>query len=286
MKEAFRKMKNLGYYNGIIDEPEKIMIPMNDRACWFGDGVYDACLARNYKIFALEDHLNRLFRNAAWLELEPPMTRDELKNLLDDLMHKMDEGELFVYIQLTRATGPRKHIYTHGPSNLWITVKPLKFSDDVSLKVITCEDDRWMHNDVKSINLISAVRTSEKAHRAGCEEAILVRPGGIVTECSHSNVHILKNGTLITHPADNMILPGIARKHLLDMCQTLGIPVNERAFTLDELMDADEIIITSTSKLCLSVSEIDGKPVGLKDRDTFHRIREALVDEFLQETDK
>lgn len=278
-------MKTLGYYNGKIDEQENMMVPMNDRACWFGDGVYDAGPARNYKMFAIDEHIDRFYRNAAWMEIEMPMAKQELKDLINDLMKKLDTGDMFVYMQVTRPAGIRNHIYTHGPGALWITLKPMKIAEDtVPHKTIICEDDRWMHNDIKCINLISAVRNSEKAHAAGCTEAILVRPGGIVTECAHSNVHILKNGTLITHPADNMILPGIARAHLIRMCGKLGIPVDERPFTLDELMDADEIIISSSSKVCIHVGEVDGKIVAGKDPVTYSKLRNALIDEFMTET--
>lgn len=278
-------MKTLAYYNGNVSEQEDMLIPMNDRVSWFGDGVYDAGPARNYKIFAIDEHVDRFFRNAAWLEIEMPVTKDELKKLLYDLIAKMDSGDQFVYMQVTRGTGIRNHIYTDGPGNLWITMKPVTYPDDTaSHKVILCEDDRWMHNDIKSLNLIPAVRNSEKARRAGCDEAVLYRPGGIVTECAHSNVHIMKDGVVITHPADNYILPGIARAHLIRMCGKLGIPVCERPFTVDELLSADEIMISSSSKLVMRIGEVDGKPAGEKDPDTYFRLHEALYEEFIEET--
>ena len=279
-------MKTLGYYNGRYDEQENMMIPMNDRASWFGDGVYDAGPARNYIMFAIDEHIDRFYRNAARLEIEMPMEKAEFKALLCDLIKKLDFGDQFVYMQVTRGTGIRDHIYTQGPGNLWVTLKPAKVSTEVKEhRVITCEDDRWMHNDIKCINLIPAVRNSQKAFLAGCTEAILIRPNGIVTECAHSNVHILKNGTLITHPADNMILPGIARAHMIRMCGKLRIPVCERPFTKEELLDADEILISSSSKICLHVGEIDGAPAGLKDPETFKKLRNALYAEFIAETD-
>lgn len=278
-------MKTLGYYNGKFDEQENMMIPMNDRASWFGDGVYDAGPARNYKIFAIDEHVDRFFRNAAWLEIEMPMAKEEFKTLLNDLLSKMDSGDQFVYMQVTRGTGIRDHIYTEGPGNLWITMKPVKYPDDeISHKVILAEDDRWMHNNIKCINLIPAVRHSEAAKRAGCIEAILARPNGIVTECAHSNVHIMKDGRVITHPADNMILPGIARAHMIRMCEKLGIPVDERPFTVDELLSADEIMISSSSKFLMRIGEINAKPVGTKDPDTYFRLRRALFAEFLEAT--
>ena len=120
---------------------------------------------------------------------------------------------------------------------------------------------------------------SEKAKKAGCDEAVFHRDGR-VTECSHCNIHILKNGVLRTAPADNFILPGVARAHVINMCNQLGIPVDETPFSIEELMDADEVIISSTSTLCIQASEVDGKPVGGKDPETFNKLRSAIRKEF------
>ena len=102
----------------------------------------------------------------------------------------------------------------------------------------------------------------------------------MVTETAHSNLHILKNGVLVTHAADNLILPGIARKHLIAMCHELGIPVDERGFTRQQMLDADEIIITASSTFAQRVHSVDGQPAGCKDEATYTRLRDALVAEF------
>lgn len=125
---------------------------------------------------------------------------------------------------------------------------------------------------------------SQKAAEHGCAEAVFYRPGGRVTECAHSNVHILKNGILYTAPTDNLILPGIARAHLLRACVALDIAYKEDAFSLDDLFAADEVIVTSSSNLCLRADQIDGIKVGNKDSDTYERLREYLLNEFYQAT--
>lgn len=110
------------------------------------------------------------------------------------------------------------------------------------------------------------------------------RPGNRVTECAHSNVSILKDGKFITAPTDNLILPGIARAHLIQACKKLEIPVSETPYTLEELFDADEIIVSSSSKLCLRACEIDGKPVGGKDAERMEKLRAAVIEEFERAT--
>lgn len=109
-------MKTLGYYNGRYDEIDNMTIPMNDRVCWFGDGVYDAGPCRNYHIFALDEHVDRFFNNAGLLKIQMPCTKEELKALLNDLVRKMDTGSLFVYYQVTRGTAVRSHEFPAGLS--------------------------------------------------------------------------------------------------------------------------------------------------------------------------
>jgi D-alanine transaminase len=147
------------------------------------------------------------------------------------------------------------------------------------MKVIILEDNRFFICHVKTLNLIPAVMANEHARIAGCEEAIFHRDGR-VTECAHSNVHIIKNGVFHTAPKDNLILPGITRAHLLKVCARLGIPTDETPFQLEDLFTADEIIISSAGTLCPPVSHIDGKPVGGKDPATLNKLRSAMIADF------
>lgn len=278
-------MKTLGYYNGTVGELDEMSIPMNDRVHWFGDGVYDAGPCRNYHIFALDEHVDRFFNSAGLLRIQMPVTKEELKELLRSLVRKMDTGNLFVYYQVTRGSGIRNHAFTEGPGNLWVSLTPAEISDGKTpIRLITMEDTRFFHCNIKTLNLIPSVMASQKAKEAGCQETVFYRPGGRVTECAHSNVHILKDGMLRTAPTDNLILPGIARAHLIRACKQLEIPVNETAFSLEELFAADEVIVTSSSNLCLYASEIDGKPVGGKAPQLLERIRSYLLDEFYAAT--
>ncbi|MCI6631003.1 MAG: aminotransferase class IV, partial [Lachnospiraceae bacterium] len=261
-------MKTVGYYNGKIGEIEEMMVPMNDRAMYFGDGVYDATYAANRKIFELEGHMERFFNSFKAMEIPFRMTREELAAELQKCVDLMDsDGEVMVYWQSTRGTGMRNHLFpTDGkPANLLITVREVPLSDlRTPYKVITLEDTRFLHCNIKTLNLIPSVIANQRAKEAGCQEAIFHR-GDRVTECAHSNVHILKNGKFITAPTDNLILPGITRKHLLRICEAQMIPYEERIFSLAEVFDADEVIISSAGTLGVGVCEVDGKPVGGKD---------------------
>lgn len=120
------------------------------------------------------------------------------------------------------------------------------------------EDTRFLHCDIKTLNLLPAVMAAQKAQEEGCQECVFHR-GEVVTECSHSNISILKDGVLRTHPLDRYILPGIARKHLLMAAVRRNIPIDERPFTMDELRQADEVLVTSSSKLCLVAGQLEGR---------------------------
>lgn len=274
-------MQNLGYYNGKIGLIEEMMIPMNDRACYFGDGVYDATCCKNGVIYLLEEHIDRFFNSAGLMRINLGYTKAELADILNSLVKKVDADELFVYWQASRGTAKRNHIFPTGvPSNLYITINPAPLKGtDYRLKLITREDTRFLHCNVKTINLLPSVMAAQEAEEAGCDECVLHR-GERVTECAHSNVSIIKNGILKTHPCDHYILPGIARAHLIKACKKLCIPVDETPFTMDELRDADEIIITSSSKFFLCADELDGKPCGGKAPELTRALCREIMDEF------
>lgn len=279
-------MKTLGYYNGRMDELDRITVPMLDRACYFGDGVYDVTYSRHYHIYALDEHVDHFFESASLIQIQPCISKDELKALLHDLIRKMDTGDLWVYMQFSRSTDPRSHAFPADPkANLWIMLRPGVIRDTYApMRCISGEDTRFYHCNVKSLNLLPNVLATQAATAAGMDECILHR-GDVVTECAHSNLSILKNGVLITHPANEMIYAGTGRAHLMAECTRQGIPVEERTYTLSELWEADEVLVTSASALCVPVIELDGKPLGGKAPHTVHQLQDALMKDYLLATE-
>jgi len=274
-------MENLGYYNGKYGLIEEMQIPMLDRVCWFGDGIYDATYSHNHKIFDLDAHLNRFYNSAELLDINMPVEKAELEALLKKLVLKVDSGDQFVYMQVTRGSGLRGHIYDENiKANLWITLTPCSVADTYKpIDVITYEDKRFYYCNAKTLNLIPSCLAATAAERAGCQEAIFHR-GDIVTECAHSNVSIFKNGCVITHPLDDEVLPGTARLRLLSFAKKLGYKTEERNYTLSELMNADEIVVHSTGSFCIPVKSVDGNPVGGKAPEMLKHIQDALVADF------
>ena len=290
-------LKDLGFYNGKYDTIENMTIPMTDRVCWFGDGVYEATAVRNGVIYCLDEHIDRFFNSAAFVEINIPYTKEELKKLLCEMVLKVDvsntDNEALLYWQITRgADVPRNHIFPDCPARLWVTVTPRKLADVYrKIKAISHEDIRFLMCNIKTLCLLPNVLASEKANRAGADECVQYRSeaNGIkmrVTEGAHSNVHCIKDGVLYTAPLDNLILPGIARKNIIRICAKLGITVKEEPFSLDFLRSADEIIFSSSSNFCITVTELDGEKVGGKAPELLKRLQDALLEDYLLTTNK
>ena len=277
-------MESIAYYDGHIGTPDELSVPFNDRSHFFGDGVYDASMGANGRVFLLEDHLDRFYSSAAAFDLRVPMGRDELGELLVDLLGRVSGASpsQFVYWQVTRASaGERSHVYDAGaPGKLWALVNQEPMGNPkVPLQLISQEDRRFEYCNVKTLNLMPSVIYAQAAARAGADETVLHRRG-TVTECAHSNVQILHNGTLISHPNDQFILRGIAKTHLVQAAWRAGVPAIERTFTLDELREADEVIVTSSSHLCVPACKLDGTPIGGRDPQTLRRLQEVVYQEY------
>ena len=262
-------------------------VPMNDRACYFGDGIFEVIYTRNHKPYALDEHMDRLYTSADELGIHIAITKEEFSALIVSLIKKVDSGEQLVYWQVSRGTEMRSHAPASPlDANIWVTIRPMKLKDSyIPMTAITMEDTRFLHCNMKTLNLIPTVLASREAVARGCDEAIFHR-GQRVTECAHSNISIITDkGELKTAPADNMILAGVARGHLLAFCRKFGIPVVEEPFTVEEMMNAAEIIVTSSGTLCRPVKEIDGIPVGGRASHILCKLRDALTNDFLEKTE-
>ena len=281
-------MQNLGYYNGTVAPLDELTVPFNDRVHFFGDGVYEATFTRNHKVFALEEHIDRFFRSAAMVDIKIPHGKAELAAIIRELVMRVDDPEQQVYFQVTRGTQPRNHTYPEDMvGNFWVVLKPMPIKDiGMEVKAITREDIRFHQCHIKTLNLLPAVMYGQEALRAGVYETILYRKPDRVTECSHSNVHIInQRGEFQTAPLDHLILPGLARAHLLTACRELGIPVSETPFTVAEMMNAREVLISSSSAPGLRCVEIDGKAVGRQAPDTVAALQKWVKDEIFAATE-
>lgn len=274
-------MENIGYYNGTFAPMEELMIPACDRGVYFGDGVYEALRVERHRFFALKEHLSRFRDSLAFLRISFPMTDEALTAILQEVADRVECDSQQLYFQVTRGTAIRTHSFPEADeANLLIFSRGTPLADLKEYRSVTVlPDTRWGHCNIKSLNLILSVLAAQAAKERGCSEAVFQRDG-IVSECSSSNLLLLKNGVLRTAPADEKILPGVTRAHFLMLARELGVPVDETAFTLDEMMDADELMITSTSAHGLPVGFVDEKPVCGRDEALLRKLQKAYREYF------
>ncbi|MBD3110514.1 D-amino-acid transaminase [Bacillus sp. AGMB 02131] len=254
------------FLNGQFIDRTDAKIDIEDRGNVFGDGIYEVVRVYDGKLFTLEKHLQRLMRSAEKIYLRMPYEPEQIKAILMQLVKENDLELGIVYIQVSRGAAVRQHIFPGEdvPVTFFAFTKALKRPDAQmknGVKAKTAEDIRWLKCDIKSLNLLGNILAKQDAASEGCYEAIFVRDG-FVTEGSSSNIHIVKNGKVKTHPANHLILNGISRIVMLEQCEKLNITVEQSPFTENELLQADEAFMTSTTSEITPIVEVNGEKIG------------------------
>ena len=254
------------YVNGQWTDRDSATVDIEDRAHVFGDGIYEVIRVYGGVFYERDGHLDRFERSAREIGIKLPVTREELLQLLQEGVRRNEIHDGTVYFQVSRGVAARKHPFPDPEvrASLMITTKeaprPVEAMEK-GVSAITCEDIRWLRCDIKSLNLLGNVMANQKAVEAGAFEAIQHR-AEVVTEGSHSNVMMVKDGTVYTHPANNLILNGITRMRVLALCKENGIEVQERECTLSEYESADEVFFTGTTVEVMPVISINGTSVS------------------------
>ncbi|MFM9329496.1 D-amino-acid transaminase [Paenibacillus mesotrionivorans] len=253
-------------HNLTITDYQDATIHPDDRGYYFGDGIYEVFRIYNGRLFQEDAHLVRLARSAAELRIPLPYGLPEITGLMYKLLEEDPVEEGILYLQITRGAAPRGHAFPPEGTQPVLTAycKPLPRNRDKitgGIRIVSVPDIRWLRCDIKTLNLLGNVLAKQEAVERGADEAVLHR-SGTVTECSSSNIMMVKDGTLWTHPADNLILPGITRQVVLEQARTVGIPVQEAVFSLEELYSADEVLITGTTTEVTPVILIDETPIA------------------------
>ncbi|NPV71154.1 MAG: D-amino-acid transaminase [Firmicutes bacterium] len=253
------------YVNGRFVRYCEATVSIEDRGYQFADGIYEVIRVYGGKVFMLDEHLQRLARSAAAIDLPLPdltaLRRDAL-----ELLTRNGFPDSIIYIQVTRGACPRRHQYPDGlaPTVVMTARKmdmhPARFRQE-GVSVISVADDRWARCHIKSISLLSNILAKQKAHKQGAFEAIYVRDG-FVTEGTNTNVFVVEDGAIVTPPLTNYILPGVTRRAVLNLAARLAIPRREEPVSVDRLFAATAVFLTGTTTEVMPVVSIDGRPVG------------------------
>lgn len=272
-------------WNSQIVEREEVKIDPEDRGYQFGDGIYEVVRAYNGKFFCIDEHIDRLYISASKIEMAIPQTKEKMKRLMNQLLEEsgIETGNL--YLQVTRGiASPRNHVYPDLSVLPTITGNITVVPRDAEkikagIKTVIEEDIRWLKCDIKSISLLGNIMAKHEAHKKNAEEAILHRDG-IVTECSASNVAIVKDEVIYTHPDSNLILPGVTKIVWLKCAEKLGIEVKEEPFTLEQLNESDEVFCSSTTIEVMPIHTINGYAVnGGKIGEVTQKLAKAFEEE-------
>lgn len=253
-------------YNGEIVSKHDTKIDIEDRGYQFGDAIYEIIGVYNGRSFNVGKHINRFQRSARKLNIpfiyDPKALEEKIEIMR--ISNQLENG--MIYLQMSRGVASRTHQFPES-TTLPVLVGYTKEAErpiakqENGVHCILAEDIRWLRCDIKTVNLLGSVLAKEEAARRQCHEAILHR-GEVITEGSSTNVFIVKNSVLFTHPANHYILNGITRTVVLELCHQLHIPVLERTFTKDQLLEADEVFITGTYSNILPVTKIEQKKIG------------------------
>ena len=268
------------FLNGEYLPLEECRVSVLDRGFIFGDGIYELITVYNKKAFYLQQHLERLERSMAETKVPNPFAKSEWLTLINNLIQQAEHDDLAIYIQVTRGVAPRDHIFPKSTqATVFAMANPLpKVSNEYlenGVELITSEDIRWKRCDIKVISLLANILAKQEAAEADAVEAVLIRDG-FALEGSASNLFVVREGVVYTHPKDNLILPGITRDFVLQLLDELNVAYKEQAIPKGWLYSADELWITSSTKEVLAATKIDEKIVGDGKPGEFWRKTHAL----------
>ncbi len=263
-------MPRIAYVNGAYVPHADAGVHIEDRGYQFADGVYEVCEVRHGYIVDLTRHLDRLDRSLRELRIDWPMSRAALVHVIREVIRRNRVRNGLFYMQVTRGVARRDHVFPSKETMPTIVITAKRTDAEaiakkatLGISAITVPENRWDRVDIKSVGLLPNVLARQKAKEEGAQEAIFVDPDGTVKEGAATNVWIVdRDGTLRTRPAEHGILKGITRTTLMDVAGPLGLRIEEKAFSVEEMLAAREVFITAATSICFPVVSVDGRPIG------------------------
>jgi len=259
-------MPELAYVNGTFLPIDKAMVPIEDRGYQFGDAVYEVIVNYNGHPVFMDEHMARLNRSLKELSF-PEISIDNVRATVMELFDRTKMERVEIYIQISRGVAPRNHSFPINAKTQFIMTarKVTEVPENIrqqGAKAITVKDLRWGRCDIKTVQLLYNVLAKQKALDSGVFDAIFVSEDNIAREATSSNLFIVADGKLITHPLTPDILPGITRAKVIEICVEQNLHVSEQFYNKETLLKSDEVFLTGTITEVLSIVEIDGSKIG------------------------
>ena len=261
-------MPRVSYVNGLYVPHAEAAVHIEDRGYQFADAVYEVMAVAAGRARHVEQHLDRLGRSLAAVEIGWPVPRRVLPLIVAEVVRRNLVGDGIVYLQIGRGVAKRNHLFpADAVPSLVVTARrqsgPSAATVERGVTVVTRPDQRWGRVDIKTIGLLANVLARQSAKQSGAYETWLVDANGQVTEGAATNAFIVAaDGTLLAQPAGPTILGGVTRANVLELARRNGIAVAERAFTADEAKAAAEAFLSGTTVMVLPVIAIDGAAIG------------------------
>ena len=254
------------YLNEKFLPADQACVPVLDRGFIFGDGVYEVIPAYGGKLFRLNKHLQRLQNSLDAVRIPNPMDTEDWQTMLNALVEKNNDGDQSLYLQVTRGSAQRDHALPKNPQpTVFAMSNPLKpLAAEIiesGVSAITLDDIRWQRCHIKAISLLPNILLRQEALDQGAAEAILIRDG-FATEGAASNLFAVIEGVLCTPPTGPFLLPGITRDLILELAAANNIAHREHTISREDLQQADEIWLTSSTKEILPVTQLDSTRVN------------------------
>ncbi|MDJ0858346.1 MAG: D-amino-acid transaminase [Dinoroseobacter sp.] len=260
-------MSRIVYVNGEFVPEEEAKISVFDRGFLFADGVYEVTSVLDGKLIDFDGHAKRLERSLSELEMDAPVTMEELLDIHRELVARNEVNEGLVYLQVTRGAADRDFAYPEGAAPSLVLFTQSKSlaeapAAETGIRVISIPDARWGRRDIKTVQLLYPSMGKMMAKAAGVDDAWMVEDGA-VTEGTSNNAYIVtQDATIVTRHLGTEILHGITRAAVLRFAREAQMKVEERSFTLEEAKAAKEAFITSASTFVMPVVELDGDTIG------------------------
>jgi D-alanine transaminase len=267
------------YLNGDYTTLPNAKVSVMDRGFIFGDGVYEVVPVYGGRPFCFEQHMARLDRSLAELRIANPHTRDQWRGIVTQLVADYDHLTLgnsqndsnspanqLIYIQITRGVALRDHVMpTDITPTVFVMASAMKLPTSEQrakgVACVTADDFRWKKAHIKSVSLLGAVFARQISADAGAVETVMFRDG-FLSEAAASNVWVVRDGVVMGPPKDHLVLEGIRYSLIEDLCRAQGIPFTLRRISREEVLDADELLLSSATKEVLPITTLDGAPVG------------------------
>ena len=262
------------YLNGEITALRDAKISVMDRGFIFGDGVYEVVPVYGGKPFRFAQHMARLDRSLAELRIGNPLTHDQWREMVVKLVdgyalsqHTAPEKlDLLVYVQITRGVALRDHVMPPDLTpTVFVMTSPMKPPTPEQraggVACVTADDFRWSKAHIKTTSLLGAVFARQISADVGAVETVMFR-GDFLSEAAACNVWVVQDGKVMGPPRDNLVLEGIRYGLIEGICRDAGIPFELRRIKREEVLAADELLLSSATKEVLAITTLDGQPVG------------------------